>query len=436
MTFHPTPPKVQIADRYLNFQEYCGACSDSSGVLQFYTNGANIYDKSNQLMQNGDTLNPGPYWHATEEYGSADPTGAFAVPDPGHANGYYLIHTGIDLQFFADPDTADVIVGPLFYTYIDMNTNAGKGKVVKKNQVLLPGNLTHPAACKHGNGRDWWVMIAERGKPIYHTWLISPAGIEGPFSQTIGPIVSKEYVAQSVFTPDGQSYVRHNSSGGLNIFDFDRCTGLLSNLREVKYPDGYFFTRYAMASPNSRFLYVNDWDTVWSLDLAADDPGVSFDTIIQYDGFVCPLPWQTGIGIPGLGPDGKIYYAAHNSAKCIHVLHQPNLPGWAADFAQHDLPLPRYNEATMCHFPNYRLGIWEGSPCDTMQLVHPPEGFVATKYQAFEAVQRRHEQQGHYSYCVKVGKAVKQHRPSLDSHLLQQALQQRKMTTFKAGNKP
>lgn len=60
-------------------------------------------------------------------------------------------------------------------TYIDMNANAGRGKVVKKNQVLLPGNLTHPAACKHGNGRDWWVMIAERGKPIYHTWLITPA---------------------------------------------------------------------------------------------------------------------------------------------------------------------------------------------------------------------------------------------------------------------
>lgn len=66
-------------------------------------------------MQNGDPLNPGPYWYATEEYGSADPIGAFAVPDPGHANSYYLIHTGIDLQLFADPDTVDEIVGPLFY---------------------------------------------------------------------------------------------------------------------------------------------------------------------------------------------------------------------------------------------------------------------------------------------------------------------------------
>jgi hypothetical protein len=215
----------------------------------------------------------------------------------------------------------------------------------------------------------------------------------------------------------------------LYIFDFDRCTGQLSNPRIVSYPNG-FYTWYAAASPDSRFLYLNHPNALYSLDLKAGDLGASLDTVAVYDGFACPNPWQTGIGLPGLGPDGKIYYATHNGTKCMHELHHPNLPGWAADFEQHGLALPRYSQATMCPFPNYRLGVWEGSPCDTMQLQHPPEGFTATRYEK-RSDDERGNQNAYQVYHVNVGKAPAEYWPAPGNYYFKQMLRRQKAATAK-----
>jgi hypothetical protein len=44
----------------------------------------------------------------------------------------------------------------------------------------------------------------------------------------------------------------------------------------------------------------------------------------------------------------------------------------ANDMAQRGLILPRHNDLTRCYFPNYRLGKWTGSPCDTLGFTSPP----------------------------------------------------------------
>jgi hypothetical protein len=44
------------------------------------------------------------------------------------------------------------------------------------------------------------------------------------------------------------------------------------------------------------------------------------------------------------------------------------------------LDLPCWNNLTITQFPNYRLGEWNNSPCDTLNGQKPGDGFTATEY--------------------------------------------------------
>jgi hypothetical protein len=163
------------------------------------------------------------------------------------------------------------------------------------------------------------------------------------------------------------------------MYDFDRCTGALNNLKVLPFGDPHFFGFATVFAPDSRHLYLSSWETLTVLDLKASDIGASFDTLACFDGKATPQqPFSTGFFNPNLAPDGKIYYATTNSTLSLHVIHHPNLDGHAADVEQHGITLPKFNDGTMCIFPNYRLGQWIGSPCDTIP-VHRP-GFEPTNW--------------------------------------------------------
>jgi hypothetical protein len=62
-------------------------------------------------------------------------------------------------------------------------------------------------------------------------------------------------------------------------------------------------------------------------------------------------------------------------------IEQPLLPGLAANMAFGAFDLSRYNDLTTYTFPNYRLGENENSPCDTLNLQQPNDGFFKSPYQ-------------------------------------------------------
>lgn len=62
-------------------------------------------------------------------------------------------------------------------------------------------------------------------------------------------------------------------------------------------------------------------------------------------------------------------------------MHQPDLPGDAADCEEEALILPRWSDLGICQFPNYRLGEWDGSPCDTLNGQRPGDGFTHLPYE-------------------------------------------------------
>lgn len=377
INFQFSPPLLYAQKKKIDFGFYCGACSDSLGRLAFYTNGIAIRDTTHNIMLNGDTINPGPLWLDWKTRSYPNGPFCFALPAPGESNQYYFFHMGAALT----PGTS---TSPFYYTIVDMNGNNGLGAVTLKNQVLLPlgpSNIA-PVATKHGNGRDWWVITGELSTPKLYVFLLDPDGVHGPF-ETIMPYQFPDAEFQSVnaMSPDGHTYVRCDGLHGLYVFDFDRCNGALGNLRVLPFADPEFFGFAAVFAPNSRNLYVSSYRAVTVLDVLAPDPALTYDTLAYFDGYASPFqPFTTGFWNPNLGPDGKIYYATTNSTMAMHVVHAPDLPGHAAGLEQHGLRLPKLNNGTMCLFPNYRLGEWEASPCDTINLQKPNDGFVKSAY--------------------------------------------------------
>ncbi len=397
INFNYAPPFIYRQQKKVNMSFYCGVCSDSLGRLLFYTNGISIRDTTHNVMLNGDTINPGPVWLNWQHDSYPNGPFCFGLPAPGASNQYYFFHMGTAI-------TTTVITSPFYFTLIDMNVNNGLGAVTKKNQVLLPvaGDYIDPVAVKHGNGRDWWIITGALSTPTIYTFLLDPDGVHGPFETEMAfDFPGDEYQSVNAMSPDGRTYIRCDGINGLHIYDFDRCTGTFGGLRVLPFADPEFFGFATVFAPDSRHLYVSSRRFVTVLDLYATDIAATLDTLAYLDGQASPFqPFVTGYWNPNLGPDGKIYYATTNSTLAMHVIHSPILPGFGADMQQHGLDLPKFNDGTMCLFPNYRLGRWAGSPCDTLGYQGPGGGF---EHRVYEPPAQRRGTAG-YTLLPPIGK--------------------------------
>jgi hypothetical protein len=196
--------------------------SDINGNLLFSTNGYYIADATGDTMLNGGGLNPSTYTSMFPD-GLSLSQANLAIPKPGTSATYYLFHSTIDIQATSQSQY-------LYLTTIDMNGNGGLGAVLSKNQIIINDllNVGKISACKHANGRDWWVICKKSNSNIYYFLLITPYGIDGPYTQAIG-IVRTSDAGQDVFSSDGTKFAYYYPLQDLEIFDFNRCTGTLSN---------------------------------------------------------------------------------------------------------------------------------------------------------------------------------------------------------------
>ncbi len=290
--------------------------SDRDGNLLFYANGCRIIDSTFQIMENGDSINFGKTWkkYCSSYAAYPGPGNSIILPDPGNApdcnreegrNGYYLIHKRQEL--ITEP-YLQVSIPELYYSYIDMNGNSGRGKVTKKNQTIfkttniVSGYLT---ACKHSNGIDWWLIQMEQDTNIYFKVLLTKDGFSVD-SQSIAEIPKfVPRIGQSVFTPDGKKWITNGAVDQCMIFDFDRESGMLSNLIRVMPQDSGLFYGVAV-SPNSRFVYLSNNYDLFQVDLWNEDIPESLEHIAHIDSFPDYTFWSK-FGQAQLAPDCKIY---------------------------------------------------------------------------------------------------------------------------------
>ena len=347
----------------------CVSIADTNGNLLFYANTRAglpgkttlIYNKNHQLIQNGDSI-----------YGSGWYNELLILPFPGSSIIYYLFSLGVTSSH------------GLFYSIIDISFNGGLGKVVQKNVELQTYDAWDAmAAISHANGRDWWLITKDYnnsfGNKIFHVNLITPYGIKDSV-QSIG---ANEYggLGNMSFSKNGDKFLFTSYNGLIEVMDFDRCAGILSNSVVIENNTGdpnYWGSAF---SQNGNVLYVSRSDTtsyLYQYDLSASNIPASKLTLSTIS-----HPRIAG-GALRLAPDNKIYWTCawtngitfnypyqdtmyHTENMNLSVINDPDVVGMGCNFSLYNFNLG--GKRTYWGLPNnpdYSLGSISGSACDSI----------------------------------------------------------------------
>jgi hypothetical protein len=376
ITFNTVDGNPKIIYNYkstLDFLYFGCNISSKNGEYLFSWDGKKIEDYQFKLTKRADEICPDYYCEAL-------PQGSFILPNYLVSNTYHLLTTHVS------------VCGDSFvYFKVDQLNEAKLSNVnneIRVEEPLLPvlqnvkmdyGKIT---ACRHANGRDFWILAPSDSTNMFYTCLLNQDKISFKFVQSINndKLLGLGY---SCFSPNGEYYcltssIDHvDSMGGmLYFYHFNRQTGLLSE-QEVhftdRYPESY---NYGVCfSPNSKFLYLCSAYVLYQYPIINGKLGERIE-IARYDGFQSYVfnnfYTNTYFGQINHGPDGKLYICTTNyQKKHIHTIHKPNEKGIACDFRQHDMEFYSVM-VNLPHFPHYRLGPIDGSICDTLGIDNVP----------------------------------------------------------------
>ncbi len=248
---------------------------------------------------------------------------------------------------------------------------------------------------KHGNGRDWWIVTQRWFPPsgvtttnTFNFYLISPNGISIPLLQSIGSVHSTN-LGHLVFSNDGDLFANISIRGLIELYSFDRCTGLINSTIPIEQepasaPYLHWYSSCAF-SPDDSKLYVLEYSQtslphyLWQFDLTASNISSSKTAIDSFPG----TPY--GIYQLKLAPNGKMYLSAFDQNfswpypdtniafttinNNLSVINYPDSLDAACDFQPFSFNLgPGRSYFGLPNNPKYELGAWVGSPCDTLSV--------------------------------------------------------------------
>ncbi len=343
--------------RKMPFRATQGNISDESGNLIIASNGCWIANATGDTMLNGgglilDNLTSG--W-CDDVTGLPIPHGNVILPFPGDSTKFILVHQQYN---------------GLYYSLIDLALDGGLGGVVQKNISFLQDSISYGfSACKHANGRDWWIIALKDNSNMLYKILFTPDTISSITTQIVSPQLTFGTAGQPVFSSDGSKFAFTCGYGGPNgwhdvrVYDFDRCTGNLDSLTYIYDSTGMGFG--LAFSPNSNYLYHSKWNTIYQVDLSTFNQA----TVAINDGYYSPYPpFQTDFAFMYLAADGKIYISSGNSVIDMHLINSPDSVGLACDVQQHSIHTPCFFVRSNVLHPNYYLGPVIGSLCDSLGL--------------------------------------------------------------------
>ncbi len=333
--------------------------SDANGNLLMSSNGVWIANALNDTMMNGSGLNPGgitPNW----PFGLPMTYNNIILPYPGDSNKYILFHHSADWDGISYP------AYEIYYSVVDMLLDNSLGGINsnQKNITVISDTLNWGlAACKHANGRDWWITAQKFNSDIIFTILLTPFGIANISTQHLNIPVLWYNVTQATFSQNGTKFGMAYSSGGtvtehfLYLFDFNRCTGIFSNPQIIDLSIGGIGWGLAF-SPSGKYVYACSSNYIFQID--TDNQTV--DTVAVYDGFISPPGFTccaTTFWNMYLAANGKIYITSGSGVQHLHEMNYPDSAGAACDVQQHAINLGYAQLRSVPNHPNYYLG------CDT-----------------------------------------------------------------------
>ncbi|MBP7400878.1 MAG: T9SS type A sorting domain-containing protein [Chitinophagales bacterium] len=376
LVFHDDGTITNFNSKMASF-EATSTISDSLGNLLFYTNGINVWNRNFEIMPNGTELQVG----GIVNLGSSITQGVTILSIPGIVNKYYIIYITSQWEPFENYG--------LEYAIVDMSLEGGLGDVTEKNIDLYQYPLTEKMqAVRHANGRDWWLLTrqaptvsGEYDDLDFVRFLFTPEGIEGPFFQHYGPDTAwTDYNfglgGEMIFSPLGDK-LAYTAGENLDIYDFDRCTGEISNVKTIYNIDDLYMYGCAF-SPDGNKLYIaktTGKDRLYQYCFNCEEE-LALTKVMLYS---IPISMEYDLGQIELAPNDKIYFSLVNessesafsdSNQNLCVINFPNEWGLECEIEISTVSLGSHRiTGGLNNLPNYNLGALAGSECDTLTNV-------------------------------------------------------------------
>ena len=358
---------------------------DSDGQLLFYSNNMQISSGEHTPVPNGERISDGVFWEIKSwpnENQEVKPMGfsfcssTCIIPQPKDKEAYFNIYVNYE-------EWNTTARASKYFASLDKDEN-NEYYVSIKDSVISDSlsSFGYTTCCQHANGRDWWLI--QFNQDTAFSFLIDPEGFQLIHSQVF-PFSFKDRISNAVFGPKGEKFAIHQlfRSGEpdgteLVLFDFDRCTGTLSNMR-FRIEDSFdqFATPGVEFSADGRYLYTNSRTSCYQYDTREEDIFSSRKLVMKWDSSVFDNPFgqtefASTFGLSRRGPDNKIYIANPGQNTKFHVINRPNNEASLCKPEQNAITLPTLVIGTVSTFPTLRLGPLDGSPCDTLGLDNHP----------------------------------------------------------------
>lgn len=366
IVFDSSSYTFSVEQRKMKFNGTQGNICDANGNFLMSSNGVWIANANNDTMLNGAGLNPGSHVNSYPN-GLYLPNANVFLPFPGDTTKYILVHHS------AANNGLYETVYELLYSIVDITQDNGLGGVVLKNQIAFSDTMNWGlAACKHANGRDWWIVMQKDSTDEIYQLLYTDNGVINYGTQHLNIVPSWGNVTQLTFSQDGTkfgytSYSPNNiDSCFAFVVDFDRCSGLFNNTKVFSFYPSNPFWGFAF-SANSKFAYANTSINIFQLNIDS----MTIDTVATFDGFISGFPPSccgTNFMHEYLAANGKIYLTSGNGVQHLHEINYPDSAGLACDVQQHAISLGVWNFWSVPNHPNYNLGPVLGSICDTLSV--------------------------------------------------------------------
>jgi hypothetical protein len=370
--------------RPMNFLMTNASIGDSLGQILFYTNGIYVANRNHDSLFNTDGFNPGWVTNYYGTDGSAQSQSCVIIPYPNHPDLYYIFHESGEIIYQGPIGAAHPI--NLSYSVVDMTLDHGYGGIdtLIKNVEIINDTLSwgRLSACKHANGRDYWILAHRYFSNVFYKFLVTPDTII-KYMQPIGlsnPFYN--FYGQATFSPDGSKYCMNINDSSVMLLDFDRCSGMLSNSVVISHidlnssGDSLAVTGNAF-SPSSRFLYVCNNIHIWQYDTWSANVIASEQLVAAWDTFYAPCcNAATHFFEMQLAPDNRIYVSQGVGNDIIHYVKFPDSIGVACNVVQDSFYTAGYNTFCFPNEVNYSLMTDSLSICDTIMSLPSEALFV------------------------------------------------------------
>jgi len=217
-------PNVLTDGAIAGFEGVATISDETTGELLFYTNSQNVWDRTHQLMPNGGLITMG--WTITQ---------VLPIRKPGSTSQYYI---------FTSEVQGSGVHGIQFHC-VDMTLNNGLGDVAYDSLALNGPVSEKLTAIRHSNGTDLWVIAHGYGNDQFYAFLVTSSGVQtAPVVSAIGKVhgdpSTVDALGELKANPQGDRLaVATTFQPHIELFDFDRSSGVVDNLRTLDAVGGY-----------------------------------------------------------------------------------------------------------------------------------------------------------------------------------------------------